>query len=291
MFNIYNWLQIAVRQFHGNVCKHGKESGENSMITNRTPGKCLIIGWVVAAILIVSPMPLFGETPTIRVNYYNKFLPLSFKRNGQMQGILVDSLDAVLTKRLGMTLTHKGYPWQRAQTLVQDGAADAIITNPTDARKTYAYFTKSPFVTSYVVILTSSANTRKSEIDQIRVIEDLKHFRQVDHRGNGWARKWFKGLDIHWVNSLEQAIRLLDAQRYDIFVGNGLVARAIIREQNLKEKIAVRNVPDIAEPGQFHFGLRKTFPDARKIIDDVETALADAKSDGEIERIVARYLE
>ena len=244
---------------------------------------------IVVIISIVSQA--FAEPETIKVNYYNKFSPLSFKKDVQMHGVLIDSLDAVLVKRLGKRLIHKGYPWQRAQKMVQDGEADALITNPTEARKAYAYFTENPFVTSYVVILTSINNPRRKEIDQIKVIEDLSNFRQVDHRGNGWAKKWFKDLDVYWVSSLQQTIQLLDTHRYDIFVGNGLVIRAIIRDMKMKDKIAVREVHNIAKHAQFHFGIRKTFPNAEKIIRDVDKALADAKSDGEIERIVARYVE
>ena len=253
--------------------------------------KFFINGFIGVAILLASPVILFAEPNTIKVNYYDKFNPLSFKKDGQMHGILVDSLNAVLVNKLKVKLIHKGYPWQRAQTLVQDGAADALITNPTEARKTYAYFTEKPFVTSYVAILTSINNPRRKEIDQIKAIEDLGNFRQVDYRGNGWAKKWFKDLDVHWVNSIEQAIQLLHVHRYDIYVGNGLVLRAIIRDMNMKDKIVVREVHNIAEPARFHFGLRKTFPDAEKIVGDVDKALADAKANGEIEQIVARYIE
>tara|TARA_B100000614_G_scaffold239961_1_gene239938 strand:- start:986 stop:1738 length:753 start_codon:yes stop_codon:yes gene_type:complete len=241
--------------------------------------------------LIVTSVGAYAGSGVIRINYYNKFSPLSVKQDGRMQGILVDALDAVIGQRMDRPLEHRGYPWQRAQAQVRSGEADAFCTNPTDARKAFAYFTKKPFVTSYVVILTSHTNPRKDSIDRVEVIEDLRPFRQVDHRGNGWAKKWFKDLDVHWVNSLEQAVKLLDAHRYDIFVGNGLVVRAIVNKLGLKDRIAVREVPDIATPGKFHFGLRKTYPDAQNVIDAVDAALADAKADGDIERIVSRYLE
>jgi polar amino acid transport system substrate-binding protein len=80
----------------------------------------------------------------LRIAYFNDFAPVSYLENGVMKGVLVDTFDDVLGKRLALPVHHDGLPWVRAQDQVKDGGEDAFCTTRTDARAEYANFGTEP---------------------------------------------------------------------------------------------------------------------------------------------------
>jgi polar amino acid transport system substrate-binding protein len=68
-----------------------------------------------AASIGVGLAGLGHASETLRIAYSSTFPPVSFLDGDTMKGILIDTLDEVLGKRLGLTLSHQGYPWARAQ--------------------------------------------------------------------------------------------------------------------------------------------------------------------------------
>ncbi len=75
----------------------------------------------------------------------------------------------------------------------------------------------------------------------------------------------------------------------DVFVGNGLAAMYAIKVLGLKNRIHARELP-VGEPSTFHFGLRRDYPDAKKIMDEFAGTLDEAQLENATREIILHYL-
>jgi len=244
----------------------------------------------VGASIALAPSITFAGTNTIICNWNKSFPPYSMERNGKMTGILVECMEELLGKRMGYTLEHKGYDWPVAQDLVRSGKGDGLCTNNTDARKQFMYFSEEPMVESLPSIFCAVDNPRRAQIDDIQSLDDLQDFRQVDYKGNGWARKTFPPyLRITYVDNLFEVFKMISRGEADVFVGNGLAAMYAVKRTGLKNRIHARELP-VGEPSSFYFGLRRDYPDAKKIIERFDGTLDDALLDNATRKIIMHYL-
>jgi len=212
------------------------------------------------------------------------------ERDGKMTGILVDCMDEILGKRMGFEVIHQGYAWPEAQELVHTGKADALSTNPTDARKQYMFFSQEPVIESLPSIFCAADSPHIAQINNIQTLEQLKDFKQVDYEGNGWAQRTFPPyLKITYVKNLTEVFTMIARGEADIFVGNGLAAMYAIKQAGLKKVIHARELP-VGEPSSFHFGLRRDYPEAMKIINNFDGALDEAMIDDVTRTIILNYL-
>ena len=225
-----------------------------------------------------------------KVAFYNSFAPLSFEdEQHRITGILPDMVTEILGRRVGLPLVLQGLPWARAQTLVQDGSADAFCTNPTPARLAYALFTSRAAIETKIELFYAADNPRRAEIEAIRTVEQLAGFRQGDYVGNGFAEATFKGLPVDFTPTLDAVFRKIAVDRLDLFVGNDLVAKSVLRQTGLADKI--RSFPvAIGQPSRFHIGIRKSLPDAAALIAKADAAIEATRADGRLRRIVAAYI-
>lgn len=248
-----------------------------------------MLGMGSASIALMPTLSL-AAPKTIICSWNKSFPPYSWERKGKMTGILVDCMDELLGKRMGYTVMHKGHSWADAQELIIDGKLDALCTNPTDTRKQFMYFSDEPVVESLPSIFCAVDNPRISAINAIETVEALKDFRQVDYQGNGWARATFPPyLKITYVDNLSEAFEMIARNEADIFVGNGLAAMYALKVTGLKNKIHARELP-IGEPSTFHFGLRRDYPEAAKVIEDFTDVLLEAQAEKVTRKIVLHYL-
>ena len=228
----------------------------------------------------------------IIINYDEDLAPLSYKTEGEVMGILVEVLDTVLATRLGLQVEHRGYPKRRVPFLVKTGKSDAFCMSPDSRAKGYALIAGTPVVVNSPALFTGVNNARGEEIGSISRINDLRSFSQVDYLGSAWAKKTFpKDIldDIHWMGSLDTALKMLAINRYDVYIGDEIVGRYTLMQIGLAEDIFVRPV-SIGKRWQYQFGLRNTYPDATRIVADVERALKEADQDGTIRMIVEKYI-
>ena len=224
-----------------------------------------------------------------KVTFYNSFAPLSFETDAhEMTGILPDMVMEILGKRVGLPVSLQGLPWARAQALVQDGSADAFCTNPTPGRLEYALFTSRAPIETKTELFYALDNPRRAEIEAIKTVDQLKDFRQGDYIGNGFAEATFKGLTIDYTPTLDSVFKKIAAGRLDLFVGNDLVAKSVLKQASLGDKIHSFPV-DIGQPSRFHIGIRKSLTEAPALIAKADAAIAAAQADGTLARIVAKY--
>ena len=252
--------------------------------------KVLTLLGVTGVSVALLPSISFAAKNTIICNWDKVFPPYSMERNGEMTGILVECMDDLLGTRMGYTVEHRGYDWPEAQEMVQSGKADSLCTNPTDVRRQFMYFSEEPVIESLPSIFCAVDNPRRMQIDDITDLDGLKNFRQVDYKGNGWAAKTFPPyLKITYVSDLQEVFKMISRGEADIFVGNGLAAMYVVKQTGLRKKIKARELP-VGEASSFHFGLRRDYPDAQKVIERFEGVLDEAMLDNVTRKIIMNYL-
>lgn len=87
-----------------------------------------------------------GSDAPMHFVYYDNYKPRSWLSDGKMRGILIDIINEAAHKRSGIDIIQEGFPWKRAQLMVQNGMADAFITLPTPERSAYTLVSRESVI-------------------------------------------------------------------------------------------------------------------------------------------------
>jgi polar amino acid transport system substrate-binding protein len=243
--------------------------------------------FVILAVLITAA-PLYAED-VMKFGYADTAEPMSWKgEDGNVCGILIDIANEVVQKRMKITVSHQAHPWARTQKLVQDGVIDALITNG-DVRSEWAVHTKEAVFPYEQKVLTNVKNPKIEQLRKVKTIEDLKPFKLIVHRGEGWAGKYIvgkEGFDYHSVTDHEMVYQLLaKGGRGDASAVNGLVANHTIKKLGLKGQLDTVATLDSVP---FHFVIGKNSP-YTKILPQLDEIIREIKEDGTLEKIFSKY--
>ena len=129
-----------------------------------------------AIIFLSYTVPAFAQG-TMKIVYANNIPPFFWESDGQMHGILTDVLTESIQTRMGIPVTHRGYPWARAQKMVKDGDADAFATVPTPERRTYAEVSGEPVVVATFTLFVKAGSPKTEDLKNVRKTSDLKGFK------------------------------------------------------------------------------------------------------------------
>lgn len=144
----------------------------------------------LVSLLICLFLTLSAKAETMKFAYYDQYSPRSFMEDGKMKGILIDIINEAIVKRMGIEVKHEGFPWVRAQMMVEKGFSDAFITVPTPTRKAYTQVSKEPIIVFETFLATAADNPKKKRIlSRIKSLDELKNYVFVDYYGNGFAEK------------------------------------------------------------------------------------------------------
>lgn len=168
---------------------------------------------------------------------------------GQPEGILVEAMAQILHEQLGVPVQLKVYPWKRAQQMVEFGEADAFITVPTVERSRYTEIVQPPILPTEFKIFVSAKNPKRSLIEGASDLEDLKKIQHLSTgylTGSGWHIEHLSDFPaVMTAAKLSEILKMVDAQRLDIYIDSAVVVDYHLKEYGLTGKvIAVGNVMD-----------------------------------------------
>jgi len=229
--------------------------------------------------------PVFAQD-TMKLVYFHNFPPFSWEENKQMHGILIDVVTEALHSRMGISLSHEGYPWTRAQKMVEDGNADAFVTVPTPKRKTYTEISKEPVVVAMFRLFVKADNPKIGDLKNVRKISDLKEFTIGNYMGNGWADKNLAGMDVDYGATLDITLKKLAKGRFDVYPGVSQVARYRIKELGLQNRLT--ELPNIIDSNTFNLCIGKKSPYVN-ILPKFDETLMKMREDGKLEEIYDKY--
>ncbi|WIT14305.1 transporter substrate-binding domain-containing protein [Paucibacter sediminis] len=221
----------------------------------------------------------------IRMAYFDKYEPFSQRAaDGTMSGALIDGIE-LLGRACGIGFEHHGYPWARAQLLVERGELDALCTVPTPARQAWLEFCGTPLVSLAYGVFHRSDDARAA---QAQSLEDLRALRLGSYRGSGYSRGLLKMDQVQIDNDAESVLRRIVMGSLDIFMESELIAGTRIRQLGLAGKIGFTPLPFLP-PAQFCFGLRRSHADCSAIVARMEAATVAARQSGALQNLLAKY--
>jgi len=204
----------------------------------------------LSAVALGSVLPAHAAAADFRMAYFETYSPLSFVDQGALRGILVDVLETVLVGRLGIPTRHEGFPWPRAQRLVEAGERDAICTIATPERLAYAEAISEPVVSVPTCIFVRADNPRADEFARARNLAELQAMKPtvVSYGANGWAKARLKDFDVTGGGDFNSSIKMLIARRADIMIENVLTMSYLLARTPGGDSIRLlRNRMDQAE--------------------------------------------
>ncbi len=238
----------------------------------------------LACCLCISALALAVEP--MKLVYYESFRPYSWTEGGETKGLLIDVLTEALHNRMGLALEHRGYPWERAQSLVRHGLADGFSTVPTPARLEYALPSQETVVPVTFSLFILPGNPRSEELRAVRRVAELKDFKIGSYTGSGWAKANLGGMDVYWVPELENVLTMVARNRVDVFADVTLSVRYYVKEMGLSETI--EELPTFIDSMDFKLfvGKLSTF---RGILPEFDTTMRRMREDGTLETIYRNY--
>ncbi len=154
-----------------------------------------------------------------------------------MRGILIDVLTEALQNRMKISISHKGYPWARAQYMVKYGTSDAFTTIPTPERREYTKISDEAVLNAKIKIFVRIDNPKLEKVKNIKQIADLQNFTLGNFIGSGWAKKNLSKFSVDWARSLHLTLLKLKGKRFDLYVGSSFVTKHIIKSSGLEKEI------------------------------------------------------
>lgn len=191
-----------------------------------------------AASALFSPGPVAADEP-LKLVFAGELVPLSFEKDGQIAGILVDIAREVFVTRLGQKVALEIYPWERAQQMVKAGAADGFISIATEARKRYANCGRIPVLSTPLHPVVRRDHPKLSEIEKVGDLDGLRVYSIVSYSGNGWAKQNLAGFDVFFASDFPASLRGLAQGRGDVAFVTNTAGSYFLRESGLDEKLAV----------------------------------------------------
>ncbi|WDP90139.1 MAG: transporter substrate-binding domain-containing protein [Desulfobacter sp.] len=224
---------------------------------------------------------------TVRFVYFDQFEPFSWCENGQMKGLFVDVVNMVF-KELDMDVDHQGFPWKRAQLMVEHGMADGMCTISTAKRLNYTLPTAYPVVQMDFKIFTGAGNPRLDALKRVETPKDLEGFRLIDILGSGWAETNLKGMDLSFELTYPAIFRLLRDGIYDAAVRNNVQTRYLIKKHGYADVLLELPRPMNRTPVSYRMLISKISLYST-LIDRINGVLKKLKDDGTLVRIYDRY--
>lgn len=225
---------------------------------------------------------------TLRIAYTSTYPPICFLDGGTMKGVLVDVFNELLGQRLGVSITHQGLPWARAQDMVRDGGADAFCTDRTEPRAEYANFGNETVVSIDYAVFYAKSNPKAADIQHIAALDDLKAFVQGDYLGNGFAETHFRTLKIDWAANIDQVFNKIIAGRNDVTVAAEMVGKWTARKLSLTDQLGVLPVKFISG-ADFRLAIRKTYEGNEALLHRFDEVMKAARAEGLMQTIEAKY--
>lgn len=179
---------------------------------------------LVLACLAGAPlMPLWAAAPgkpVFRIALSDTYAPYSFLEYGQLKGIVVEILQTVLAQQMGLTVQFEGYPWARAQLMVERDGLDALCTIATPARLQYTVNSTEPVLVNNFHLFVHRSNPLLPALRKVKTLAELKLLKPlvISYTGAGWATANMADFDLQMYGNFDNMMNKLLARRGDIVV-------------------------------------------------------------------------
>ncbi|MBI9092048.1 MAG: transporter substrate-binding domain-containing protein [Desulfobacterium sp.] len=199
----------------------------------------------------------------MRIQYATGYEPFSFSDDGHgARGILVDLMDEILGRQMGIPIVHEICPWARCQHRVEHGKRDAFFTIPTPRRRGYTTVSRLPVFSSPYILFTGVNNPRIDEIRRIKSLDELRKHTNLSNAcilGGGWHKTNLKGVKhLSQVLNSTKIMELLKHSRADIYIEQTLLVRYQLKQLGMQADIV--EIPNVMDMTHWHLCIGKKSP-------------------------------
>ena len=246
----------------------------------------LLFGLVLLPALAASFSYAALAQEPMRLVFASELVPLSFKEQGQLRGILVDFAKEIFVKRLGQKVEMLVFPWERAQQMVMRGEADAFITVATEARRRYANCGESTVLETPLHPVVRRDHAKLAMIEAARRLADFKPFDIVSNNGNGWAKQNLVGFNVYFATDFPTALRGLAHGRGDIAFATDTAGTYFLQKEGLGDRLVI--LPLVVDTWKYVLCVGKKSPYVAQLAEFERVLEILKREDGE-HTILARY--
>lgn len=229
----------------------------------------------------VPPSPL----PPLRMVYAESLPPLAYTEGGQVRGAWV-SVAEELARRLQLEVRHEAYPWARAQLMVRNGQADAMITAPSEERLRYALAGREDVLENDTRVWVNREHPRRAALERLHQLAELKPYRVVSYLGNGWLRARLPEEAVLWLRNLDDAVRLAALEPDVVLVEGERLMLPALRRRGLESQFQA--VGPVLERTRSRLMIGRRSPHAARLA-EFDQALATMRREGTLRLLLATH--
>jgi ABC-type amino acid transport substrate-binding protein/signal transduction histidine kinase/CheY-like chemotaxis protein len=201
---------------------------------------------------------------------------------GNPDGFSVELLRATLAA-MGREVVFRTGPWHDVKGWLEEGEVEALpLVGRTPEREAFFDFT-FPYMSLHGAIVV------RRDTEGINTLEDLRGHTVAVMRGDNaeeFLRREERGVDIHVVDTFEQALRELAGRRHHAVLIQRLVALRLVHEMKLGDALRVVNRPVDGFRQDFCFAVHKGDADTLALLNE---GLALVMADGTLRRLHAKW--
>lgn len=220
--------------------------------------------------------------------------PFSYLENETASGLIPDLIRLVFSLLPDDQAEFGLYPWARAQLNVENGLADGLMTYPSQNRQRYMEFTESPVnILDYGYLIFHKDNPKRLQIQNAKSFDDLATLTILTQTGAGWEQDNIpETINKIEKNNLETMIHVLLYRREGDFIIMPIEqAMHYTRQFGYQNFLAYQHVTFINDAViPFHIGIRKSHPQAKRLLHDIEKILTSQEFKTGKQLIQERYL-
>ncbi len=223
--------------------------------------------------------------PPLRMVYAESLPPLAYVEGDQVRGAWV-SVAEELARRLQLEVRHEAYPWARAQLMVRNGQADAMITAPSEERLRYALAGREDVLENDTRVWVNREHPRREALERLRQLAELKGYRVVSYLGNGWLRAGLPEEAVLWLRSLDDAVRLAALEPDVVLVEGERLMLPALRRRGLEAQF--QPVGPVLERTRSRLMIGRRSPHAARLA-EFDRALAAMRREGSLRLLLATH--
>ena len=175
------------------------------------------------------------------MSFNSDWPPYSYGEGRSVQGILPALMTEIVEKRMGMKISHYGYPWNRAQRAVETGKLDTMVTVPTESRFAFSRTSGNTVYTIEMRAVVARGSAAEQEINAALQPKSLRKLRLCDIMGNGWGERFAAKNNLKPIISskMSSCLRMTANGRTDVTIQSVAVANQGIAANGLGDELAI----------------------------------------------------
>ena len=233
-------------------------------------------------LVFVGGSPVFAQELLFAIGDWSPFTSEKMPGHGASAEVV-----AAVLKEMGKKPRFEFYSWEECSEKIKAGKAFGSFPYvKTSERQGYGIFSDPIFISQTVFF----HNKKKNPDIRYKKLSDLKGLKVGGIRGFFYESKFESaGLDVTYVDSLEELFRLLVDQKVDVIPENDLVGWDFVKKSFSSERGNLGTLKKRLQVVPNYLMVSKKYPGARELVEEFNLALKTLRENGTYYSIMDKY--